>query len=440
MSGYKRQISNAKKAGLMAVVVAAVTACSGNDKPLPGERFTLQSPDPTQVQNQTLPFSMPSAVSNANWTHLNGEPDHSTGHAAFSQTPTLRWSTTIGTGEGRDTKISTTPVAANGKVFVMDGAGLVSAVASNGGTVWQTSVTPVGENPEDGKGGGLSYDNGVLYVGSPYGELIAVDASNGNIRWRRSFQASIRSAPTVAGSTVYVMTGDNVAYGISASNGALIIDKRGPSTLMGGTIEGASVAVSGGQAVIPFMAGSLLAIRTNNSEPIWQVKLDQARPSSAMARLGDIAGAPVINGNSVYAATVSGQIVKLNAASGKQAWSVNLGASGPVWPAGNSLFLVSDHSQIVRMDARSGAVIWSQQLPDYANAEKRKGPIRHYGPILAGGRLWVAGRDGTLRGFAPDSGALVNQIAIPDGAASAPIMMGGVMYVPSLTGQLHAFQ
>ncbi len=83
---------------------------------------------------------------------------------------------------------------------------------------------------------------------------------------------------------------------------------------------------------------------------------------------------------------------------------------------------------------------WSQQLPQFGKPEKRDDMIRHYGPVLAGGLMWIAGRDRQLRGFEPEGGQMVRSVTIPGGAAAAPIIAAGVMYILSLDGELHAFQ
>ena len=66
--------------------------------------------------------------------------------------------------------------------------------------------------------------------------------------------------------------------------------------------------------------------------------------------------------------------------------------------------------------------------------------IGYYGPILAGGRIWVAGADGLLRAFAPGDGTALAQVPLPGGAAAAPAVAGGVMYVITRDGRLLAFQ
>ena len=63
-----------------------------------------------------------------------------------------------------------------------------------------------------------------------------------------------------------------------------------------------------------------------------------------------------------------------------------------------------------------------------------------YGPVLAGGRLFVSSSDGILRSFDPASGNLVGHAEIPGGAASAPVVAGGTLYVTGRDGNLHAFR
>jgi outer membrane protein assembly factor BamB len=60
--------------------------------------------------------------------------------------------------------------------------------------------------------------------------------------------------------------------------------------------------------------------------------------------------------------------------------------------------------------------------------------------VLAGGRLWVASGDGTLRAFSPSDGAMIVEIALPGGAAAPPAVAGGVLYVVTRDGRLLAFQ
>jgi outer membrane protein assembly factor BamB len=160
----------------------------------------------------------------------------------------------------------------------------------------------------------------------------------------------------------------------------------------------------------------------------------------------DISGAPVIDGNAIYASNQAGRTTRIDATTGERAWTMNEGSYGPAWPVGGSLFLLSDEGSLVRADAATGEYIWQVTLPQwfpYGGLFGRGKPARavpYYGPILAGGRIWVASGDGLLRAFSPVDGSRLVEIEIPGGAAAQPAVAGGVMYIVTTDGKLLAFQ
>ncbi|OUS04961.1 hypothetical protein A9Q96_12705 [Rhodobacterales bacterium 52_120_T64] len=440
MNYLQVSIGRVGRLGAFALTLGALSACGGSDEPLTGQRFAIGAGDVIAVENVSASIQLPRAVSNAEWTDVNGSSQHKFGHAAFSNTPTLRWSADIGTGVGRDTRITSSPVAGGGLIYTLDGSSTITALSSDGVVAWTLDTTPVGEKSADGSGGGVSYANGVVYAGTGFGELLAIDAASGNVLWRRMFEAAIRSTPTSDGRSVFVVTRGDVAYAVDAKTGALDWVQRGATSSTAGLEGGASPAISGGQVIVPFSSGEIIAVRGNTGELRWKEAITGAHAATSLAFIGDISGDPVIDGNSVYVSNLVGETAKLNLTSGAQSWTLNTGASDAVWPVGGSVFLVSGHAKLMRVNASNGSVIWSQQLPQFEKPEKREDNIRHYGPVLAGGLMWVAGRDGELRGFEPEGGQLLTSAIIPDGAAAAPIVVGGVMYILSLSGELHAFQ
>ena len=96
------------------------------------------------------------------------------------------------------------------------------------------------------------------------------------------------------------------------------------------------------------------------------------------------------------------------------------------------------------MNAASGAVIWRQALPGYQpvrnpNRRRDRAFVNH-GPVLAGGRLIVAGSDGVLRSFAPEDGAALATVSLGDGATTRPIVAQGTLYVVTRDGALVAYR
>jgi len=72
--------------------------------------------------------------------------------------------------------------------------------------------------------------------------------------------------------------------------------------------------------------------------------------------------------------------------------------------------------------------------------KRRTKVFAHYGPILAGGRLVITSSDGQIRQFYPANGELISSLEMPSGAASAPIVVDGTLYVLSIDGDLLAFR
>ena len=155
----------------------------------------------------------------------------------------------------------------------------------------------------------------------------------------------------------------------------------------------------------------------------------------------DITGEPVIKNDVIYTGNPVGRTMALSM-SGDRLWTAAEGTTGPVWVSGGSVFLISDEAQLIRLDAATGARIWGVDLPYYTKekAKRRKAIYANFGPVLAGGKLWVASSDGVMRGFDPKDGSLVANVALSGGAATRPAVVGGVAYVVSRDGKLLALR
>ncbi|MCF6304987.1 MAG: PQQ-like beta-propeller repeat protein [Rhodobacteraceae bacterium] len=427
--------------GFMLMALAALSACKGNDTILPGERSSIRPQEMVVVQNTAVAINLGTPISNANWPQKSYSASHAVPHLALSPTPGLRWSVNIGRGNSDRSRITSEPVVAGGVVYTLDAASVVRAnSASDGGLIWSTELIPLLEKSGvEGFGGGIAFENGSLFVGTGFGEMLALSASNGAVQWRYEFDAPIRSAPTVADGRVFFVTRDDIAHAVNATTGALLWSIPGPRSTNANILGGASPAVNGTLVVFPFSSGKLFGVGTDGTGR-WQADVNTTRLSTTRGIIGEITGDPVITGGRIYISNQGGQTVSLTQNNGAQNWTLAEGSLSAGAAIGGSFFIVTDRARLMRINASTGAAIWAVQLPEYANANKRKGFIVHHGPVVAGGQVFVAGSDGRLRGFDPVSGAETFSANIPGGAASGPVVAGGVMYIHSKNGKLHAFQ
>ncbi|MCF3973697.1 outer membrane protein assembly factor BamB family protein [Paracoccus salsus] len=433
----------------MALAAAlSLSACGDRDVILPGERLdplAVTSPDGPAVEGpaavSTTALSLAAPRVNAEWTHRGGNVAHQPGHVALSGGTTRVWSSDVGQGNDRRHRISADPIVAAGRVFTLDSHARVTATALSGGTAWSTDITPALESRDSASGGGLAYEGGRVYATTGFGELVALDAVSGGVLWRQRVDAPVGGGPAVADGVVYVVARNNVGWAVRAADGKVLWRSSGTPSSSG--VMGVSVpAVQGTTVVFPFSSGQLLAADTASGATLWTAQVAGSRIGRAIASIRDMTGDPVISGGMVYGGTSSGRINAVELGSGIQGWSSKDGASSPVVVAGGSVFAINDQAQLIRLDAATGGVIWRIDLPYYTDrrVKKQETIYGHYGPVLAGGRLFVASSDGVLRVFDPGSGTLVGQAAIPGGAAVAPVVAGQTLFVVSRSGQLHAYR
>ncbi len=434
------------RSGLISLAAVIVLASCGNrDVVLPGERLDIREPFGAATgipENRSVKINLSRQVNHSSWTHRAGNAAHKIQHPAFSASPAQIWAAAIGQGNGRKHRITADPVASSGRIFTVDSRALVTATSTSGATLWSRDMTPAGDKEDDASGGGLAIVGDQLFVTTGFGELAALNPADGSVIWQQQLEAPATGAPTVADGLIYVVTRDNRAWAINASDGRVRWQLGGAPSVTG-IVGGSAPAVGNGMVLFPFGSAQLAAAFPKGGLQIWRSSVAGARLGQAYAQLSDVTGDPVISGKTIYAGNSSGRTVAFDATTGDAKWSTNEGAAGPVWVDGGSVFLVSDRAELVRLNASTGARIWGAQLPDFVpmrNERRQRDVFAHFGPVLAGGVLWVASGDGNLRGFNPVDGSLANVTILPGGATTRPIVVDGVMYIVNGDGQLLAFR
>ncbi|MDJ0639453.1 MAG: PQQ-binding-like beta-propeller repeat protein [Paracoccaceae bacterium] len=426
------------------VLIALLTlaACSEPEFILDGERLDVRgNPIPEETVSRTLPITLPPSVRNGSWTHPGGNASHHLAHVALDTTLNLAWSVPIGEGNDRKHRITADPVIADGRVYVMDSRARLSAFTTGGSAVWSTDLTPADENADEGSGGGIAVSGGRVYATSGFGELNVLDGATGSILWKQDLDAAATGAPMVSDGVVYVMTTNAIGWAISAEKGRILWQVLGATSSRSST-GGPSPAVAGPLVVFPFSSGQMVSAVAGTGAQAWAASVAGQRLGRAFGVVTDLTGPPLFADNRVYAASQAGRSAAFDATTGQSIWRADEGALGPLWLSGGSLFFVSDKNQLLRLDAATGETVWATDLPFFTRERirRRKSIYLHHGPVLASGRLIVASDDGVLRQFDPRSGALIGSTTLPDGAARNPVVAGGILFVVTENGQLHAFR
>lgn len=428
--------------------VSLLAACTEKEVILPGKREDIRSilsdgaaTGEVQTAVVTRRLTLPRVRDNASWTHRIGSPKYRPSHPALAAAPALVWAADIGMGDGKRNRITADPVVDQGRVFTLDAQALVTATSTAGATLWRTDLAPERDQPGDASGGGLALGAGKLFVSSGFGTLTAIDPASGKVIWQQKLGETGSGAPTVYGDLVYLTGGDDTAWALEVETGRVRWQlSQAPDV---NNVLGASApAVNDKFVVFAYGDGALHGAFRKGGLRLWSSYVSGQRRFKSIAKVGDITGDPVIDGNTVYVGSHSGRLAALDINTGKRIWTATEGAISPVWPVGGSVFALTDQNELVRLDARDGSRIWGTALPNFVKYHPRKASevYAHYGPILAGGQLVVASNDGLLRFFDPASGALTRTVEVPGGATTAPVVAGGTLYVVGTNGQLYAFR
>lgn len=391
------------------------------EQPLPGKRVQIiqQENVASNLSGGDRPISLPPPRPNENWAQPGGVPSNSPGHLVFSSNPKVVWSADAGKGSSFYGKLTASPIVAEGKVFVLDAAGRVTAFSAQTGAVaWSVSLTPASEKDQEGYGGGLAADGGRLYAGTGYGYVIAMDLGTGRKLWEKNVSSPIRSSPTASAERVFVVSRDGNVYCFSGSDGAELWSFKGMPE-RASILANQSPAVDGDTVVVPYPSGDIIALRVSNGSAIWSDSLARSRTASSLAAMSDTSR-PAIDNGTVFAAGHAGRMVATAQRTGERMWSLNVPSIQPPAIAGDTIYVVDTGGQVMAVTRADGKIQWTAKLP---------GAATWSGPLLAGGKLWLTSSKGALISVDAMTGRAEATQDMGAPIYIAPVVANGRMYV-----------
>ncbi len=402
--------------------VAALNPFAEKQTPLPGKRVPVMlsegSTGSIELASADRPIALPPPRQNDTWSFPGGAATNAPGHLALPATIRTAWSADIGQGSSKYGRLTASPIVAEGRVFTLDAAGRVTALSNSGSVAWRTSLVPEKGTDTNAFGGGLAAEGGRLFVATGHGIVTALDTQGGKKLWDKNVGSPVRAAPTVGGGRVVVVTTDGRTVALSGHDGAEMWSYRGLPERASLLIS-ASPAMSGDLAVVPYPSGDVVALRVADGTVVWQDSLSRSRAASSLGSMSD-AASPVIDGGTVFAIGHGGRMIATEVRTGERVWSVNIPGINMPYVAGDTVYVVDTGGQLIAMSRRDGKALWTTRL---------SGGKTWAGPVLAGGRLWLAADSGKLLGVNAAGGKVETQLDLGAPVYIAPVVANGRMYV-----------
>lgn len=303
---------------------------------------------------------------------------------------------------------------------------MVALRASTGALRWRKVTGSVSSKP--------AIDSGLLYIGTDDGVLLCLDAQTGVEKWRYVSAGPIEQMPLVSGSLVVFGNEADQVIAVDSQTGAFKWQYKG-DTPEENTLRGHAGVIGDGDLFYTGLAnGNLVALRRDTGSVAWLQSL-KGEASSFV----DVDATPVIIDETVYVTSSSGGVYALDKTSGLVRWRTTLWDPAMPSAVGNIGGLTSDgiYLYVAVADLGIHALDLQGNLVWRVGANKGGEPAT---PVLSGDLvLYTLAKDG-LYLARRRTGAIVEYWNPGDGISASPAVTGdGRMFVITNRGILYAF-
>lgn len=433
-------------------VLVALAACDSfnlpswlagpDDPPLPGERIAVLKQEAGLTADASLQESevaMPEATLKTDWPQEGGNTENLTGNLLYDGKFEKTDSVSIAGGDGYQSVLVPEPVAADGKIFALDGKGRVAAYDTKGlKKIWQYDGLIDKEEESDALGGGVAYENGMLYVLSGRGDVAALSAADGKKLWQQALGIPLRSAPRASGGAIYCLSVDNQLFALDATTGQILWSHRGINETAS-YLGLVTPAANSDLVIAPYSSGEIKALRAGSGDDAWSDSLSLTQRTRASSIFTGIDANPVIANNILYAVSNGGLLAATDMRGGRRLWEQEISSTNAPVIAGDYIYIVTSDAQLVCLRADDGRIRWVSALPRYEDDNKKK-PYLWSGPLMLSGRLVIIGAHGVLQAYSPKDGAKLFEKDIPDNVYVAPILSNDTLYLTTQDAKLVALK
>ena len=426
-------------------VTLGLAACSPPEAILKGTRISVLPEiklEAISAEAQAEGARLP-AVVNVNSAPMPGlSAGHAGGNPRFEAPLTEAWRASIG-GVGSDLAELAQPVVGDGRVYTVAPNGIVAAFdVRDGSQVWSIRIEEIKDDPLPGIAGGLALSREGLIVHAGGRRLALLKPSDGSILWGVETDIPLRGSATIIGTDRVAVTDlDGNMTVVTLVSGERVWQHFG--IVSNTVIFGAPApAFANDEIVLAGAAGEVSYFDASTGELLWTDSVASLLPRTAIQGLGDVRATPVHDGGLIFVVSQSGRFVVFSARNGLPVWERAIGGIEMPWVAGESVFVLSLDGRLYALRRSDGAVRWITELDgavplDVVAPEK---PPRYVGPIVAGDKVYVVSRDGVVQAFDASTGAAGEVFSTGQEILTPPQVAGGRMFLVGRSGTLIAVE
>lgn len=318
--------------------------------------------------------------------------------------------------------LAMTPAVRDGLLFVASGDGTVLALqADTGAEVWRASVGSA-------LAAGVGSDGRYTSVVTRSNEVVTLDA--GREVWRKRLPSSVVTAPLVAGERVFVMSVDRAVHAFDAVDGRRLWVQQRPGEAL--TLAQPGVVLAYKNTLLVGQGPRLAALDPLKGTVLWEAPMAAPRGTNEVERLADLIGPAVRIADRVCARAFQSAVACADASKGSVLWSRNVGGVNAVASDNDRVFGADASDRITAWRTNSGDVSWTSERLLYRGLS---------GALSVGPSVVFGDSEGYLHFLSTADGT--PQLRLPtDGSAivGTPVISGTTMVVMTRSGNLFAFR
>lgn len=323
------------------------------------------------------------------------------------------------------------PLVLENKIVTASRNGVISVVNSgNGERIKEIELKKILSS-------GVGGDESLWVVVSNNGEMIAIDAAMGQIRWQANLPSEVLSRPVVTSDSIFARTVDGQIVGIDRLDGKIrwsYLQSKPALTLRGS----GSLVVTRDRIYTGMDNGRLTALSIKDGSVIWDIVLSTPQGHSEIQRLVDVDGNVELYGYVLYAAGYQGRVAAIDVQKGRILWARDFSSYTGVTVDSKALFSSDERSHVWSLDRYSGATLWKQEKL------QARGVTR---PVLFGDYLVLGDAGGYLHVLSKSDGHFIARVSVSDGddfhsakgVLVPPVIRGDYLFVTTQGGELFSF-
>ena len=331
------------------------------------------------------------------------------------------WSVNVGNGQGGKYN-EITPVVDGVSVYAASEDGTIVAIdISNGSVRWRKrlslSIT-----------GGVGAGNGVVMVGTEDAEVLVLNQTDGEIRWRTTVSSEVLSAPQTNGNIIVAQTVDDklVALDFESGQQRWTYESNLPALTLRGTSR--PLFTSAGTVVAGFSNGTLVSVTAQDGVFRWEERVAIPEGRYDIDRVIDVDGDLLLDGSRILASSYQGNLMAFDVATGRIVWGKEASSFHGLTRGFGNLYYSDDKSHVVGVRDNSEDTVWENDDLEFRAITA---------PTAIGNYIAVGDFEGYVHLISQVDGTIVGRTQIDnDGVRANIIPANGKLYVYGNSGRL----